>query len=98
MIEESLSNWNVLRTRSRQEKVVERALIQKQVTVYLPKLPRLSGRKTIESPLFPGYVFVKPNPTQIYAMNFVPGTCGLIMHRGKPGVVRERELGSIRRI
>lgn len=98
MIDEEPSDWNVLRTRSRQEKVVEKTLVQKQIFVYLPKLPRMSGGKKIETPLFPGYIFVKPNVDQLYSMNFIPGTCGMIMHRGQPGIVQERELRSIRQI
>jgi transcription termination/antitermination protein NusG len=95
---ELMSGWNVLRTRSRQEKMVERSLMQKQVPVYLPKLRRMNRKLTVETPLFPGYVFVKPNAEQLYSMNFIPGSCGLIMHRGRPGTLRERELISIRKI
>ena len=92
--------WNVLRTRSRQEKVVEKCLEQKQITVYLPKMVQTRQWKTrraeVELPLFPGYVFVKPKQEQVYTLNFIPGTCGLVMQRNKPGLVYERELTAIR--
>jgi transcription antitermination factor NusG len=95
---EDAIGWNVLRTRSRHEKFVEQLLVQRQIPVYLPKMLRLSGRKTIEAPLFPGYVFVKPQAAHMHSMNFIPGTCGLIMEFGKPGKVQEREISSIRKI
>jgi transcription antitermination factor NusG len=96
MHENEISGWNVLRTRSRQEKVVEKVLTQKLVTAYLPKLPRKSRSKPIETPIFPGFVFVKPKLEQIYSLNYIPGSCGLLLHRGKPGLVREKELAAIR--
>ena len=92
--------WNVLRTRSRQENVVVGSLSQKQITAFLPKLPlarRWKGRpKVVEFPLFPGYVFVKPRLDQFLALNYIPGSCGLLMDRNRPGLVRTREMESIR--
>lgn len=88
--------WFVLRTRSRHEKAVTRILEQKQVHNYLPLLSRKARSGNAEIPVFPGYVFVKPSPGRLHEMNFIPGTCGLILQQGKPGVVREQEIHSIR--
>jgi transcription antitermination factor NusG len=55
-------HWYAIRTRSRHEKVVERQLQGHEVEVFYPvssQLHQWSDRqKRVESPLFPGYVFV----------------------------------------
>ena len=94
------TGWNVLRTRSRQEKIVEKHLEQKQITVYLPKISRINPtrmqQKPVEWPLFPGYVFIKPRADQFYSLNFIPGSCGLVLEKKMAGVVYDRELDAIR--
>lgn len=99
-MDKEVTGWNVLRTRSRQENVVEECLMQKQIAVYLPKLPRVrrwkSRNKVVDFPLFPGYIFVKPRPDQFQALNFIPGSCGLLLDRNRPGIVQKREIDSIR--
>lgn len=96
------TGWNVLKTRSRQEKVVEKCLVKKMIKVYLPKLvqpKQWKSRKTVvESPLFPGYVFVKPRKEQLYELNYIPGTCGLVVHGSTLGIVQEKELAAIRMV
>jgi transcription antitermination factor NusG len=93
------AGWNVLRTRSRQENVVERALLQKNISAFVPRFPKpkqnraKSGKSSM--PLFPGYVFVKPAPTQVYSLKFIPRSCGLLMGRNGPGVIRQQEMESI---
>ena len=102
IFEKISSGWNVLRTRSRHEKVVEKYLEQKQIEVYLPKVCKTSERKEAATrlgrPLFPGYVFVKPQPNQIYGLNFIPGSCGMILERNRPGIVYESEIMAIRAV
>ena len=55
--------WYAIRTRSRHEKVVAKELGQREIGCFLPLLNsvrRWSDRsKEIETPLFPGYVFVR---------------------------------------
>ncbi len=55
--------WFAIQTRSRHEKKVATQLAEKQVTSYLPLLKEVhrwsDRRKTVEQPLFPGYVFVQ---------------------------------------
>src|SRR5690606_14894618 len=54
--------WHVARTKSRQEKALQAALRTRGIPHYLPLFSeqRLHGgrRRTVEAPLFPGYVFV----------------------------------------
>ena len=55
--------WYVLHTRSRFEQVVFTGLEGKSLETFLPKITVMSRRrdrrKTLQVPLFPGYVFVK---------------------------------------
>lgn len=55
-------HWFAIRTRSRHERVVERQLQGQAIEVFFPAASQLhqwsDRRKLVESPLFPGYVFV----------------------------------------
>jgi transcription antitermination factor NusG len=92
--------WNALRTRSRQEKVVEGYLGLRNVEVFLPKTTQLRQwkrrRASVEVPLFSGYVFVKPKPEQLHILNFIPGSCGMVMDRNRPSIIREKEMEAIK--
>jgi transcription antitermination factor NusG len=62
--------WYVLRTRSRQEKVLANSLQARGVGQYLPLVTctRMYGgrRAKVELPLFPGYLFVCGQPEDVY--------------------------------
>jgi transcription antitermination factor NusG len=94
--------WMVLRTRSRHESKVESVLLEKQVTAYLPKCKVVrswNGRKrTVELPLFPGYVFVRPRLDQFEGMRYIRGSCGLVLADNKPGILPERDIESVRKL
>jgi transcription antitermination factor NusG len=57
--------WFALLTRSNFEQTVYTAIVNKKIEAFLPKMKRKSSRKDrnlmIETPLFPGYLFVKSN-------------------------------------
>lgn len=57
--------WYAFRTRSRHEKKVQQQLVEAGLQTFLPIESRVrqwsDRRKTIESPLFPGYGFVRIN-------------------------------------
>lgn len=100
MIETVYYPWFVLRTRSRQENIVETGLRQKEINVFLPMRKevrlRKDRKKLLELPLFPGYVFVQPYPYQFEYLRFIPGSCGLILRDNKPAKMPERDLESVR--
>ncbi len=58
----SVERWHVLRTLSRQEKVIDRTLRSAGYRVFLPLVQhvRIYGhrKRTVSAPLFPGYVFL----------------------------------------
>lgn len=66
-------DWFVLHTRSRQEKIVAQQLMAMGVGGYLPlvRLSRIYGTRKclIESPLFPGYVFLRGTLDEAYAID-----------------------------
>lgn len=94
-------SWLVLRTKSRHEGVVDRALQLKQIVSYLPtqRLTRQrQGRKReVELPLFPGYVFVRPRDDQYEGMRYIRGSCGLILSSNStPATIPEQDLEAVR--
>ncbi|TXI48908.1 MAG: UpxY family transcription antiterminator [Lysobacter sp.] len=92
--------WLVLRTRSRHESAVEQSLRQKQIRAYLPKrkvVRRSRGQKrVVELPLFPGYVFVQPDPNQYENMRYIRGSCGLILCGNRPATMPENDLQAVK--
>jgi transcription antitermination factor NusG len=65
-----LDTWFVLRTKSRQEKVLAGELRTRGIASYLPLLSSTkyyAGRKaTVELPVFPGYLFLRGDMDQAY--------------------------------
>jgi transcription antitermination factor NusG len=68
--EPEVGSWFVLRTRSRQEKVISRDLDARGVVNYLPLVTCTKfygGRKArVQVPLFPGYVFLRGSLDDAY--------------------------------
>lgn len=92
--------WLVLRTRSRQENVVQDFLRQKDIRLFLPKryeVRRWQDRtKLLEAVLFPGYVFVQPRLEQVSILRYVRGSCGLLMCGDKLATISQRDLDAIK--
>ena len=92
----------VLRTRSRHESTVETVLQEKQITAYLPKCKVVRSwkgrKKTIELPLFPGYVFVRPRIDQFEGIRYIRGSCGLVLADSKPGTLPDRDIEAVKRL
>jgi transcriptional antiterminator RfaH len=69
----STGSWFVLRTRSRQEKILARELAGKHVERFLPLVTctrYYGGRKArVEVPLFPGYLFLHGTVDDAYAVD-----------------------------
>lgn len=92
--------WFVLRTKSRQENIVEGSLQQKEINAFLPKRKeirvRKDRRKLLELPLFPGYIFVQPHPEQFEHLRRIPGSCGLVLRGNEPAKMPEKDLEGVR--
>lgn len=91
--------WYALKTKSRFEKVIRETLSGKSIECFLPT--RMVSRnwsdrrKLVETPLFPGYIFVKPNAGQFEALKYVTGSRGLVMSAGRAAGIRESEIRSL---
>lgn len=93
--------WYAVYTRPRWEKKVNGLLLQKGIESYCPlnKVRRKwSDRvKTIEEPLFKSYVFVKITEEERTSVRMVNGVVNFVYWNGKPAVIKEKEIQTIRR-
>jgi transcription antitermination factor NusG len=92
--------WYACYTRARHEKRVERMLQERAVETFLPLVPRESQwkdrRKTVDWPLFPGYVFGRFDVQESYRILSVPGVVHLVKADGRPVPIDEAELDNVR--
>jgi transcription antitermination factor NusG len=93
--------WFVFYTKSRWEKKVEGYLRNSGFEPYLPLnkvLRQWSDRKKkVEVPLFNSYIFVLEYEHRIQEVLKVPGISWNIRHNGRPAVLRDSELQTIKR-
>ena len=96
-----MTDWYALRVRSNFEKVVQQELRQLDVEDFLPvylKKSRWSDRvKTLEMPLFPGYVFGRFDPRYRLPILKLPGVVHILGNSSGPIPVDDAELQDIRR-
>ncbi len=92
--------WLVLRVKPRAEKKVYERLLEKGIETFLPlhkEVRRWSDRrKWVEEPLFRGYVFVHVTPLEEHRALYTQGVTRYVQFEGKPAVVREEEIASIK--
>ncbi|MCW3118901.1 MAG: antitermination protein NusG [Chitinophagaceae bacterium] len=95
------SKWLAIYTRPRWEKKVDLLLKEKGFESYCPlnKVRRKwSDRiKLVEEPLFKSYVFVKVDDTARTAVRMTSGVINFVYWDGKPAVIKEKEIGIIKR-
>lgn len=95
------TKWLAVYTRPRWEKKVSNLLIQKGIESYCPlnKVHRKwSDRiKLVEEPLFKSYVFVKVNDELRTNVRMTDGVINFVYWNGKPAVVKEKEIESIKK-
>ena len=95
-----MAKWFALYTKPRWEKKVNQLLTDKGVECYCPlnKVKRKwSDRtKTIEEPLFKSYVFVKVTEEERTKVRLTNGVVNFVYWNGKPAVVREKEIQTIK--
>lgn len=93
--------WLVFYTKSRHEMKVAGYLEGKGYEVFLPVqkvLRQWSDRKKrVVTPLFRSYIFVHDSETRIQDILQVPGIAWNVRYDGKPAVVREEEIKTIKR-
>jgi transcription antitermination factor NusG len=93
--------WLAVYTRPRWEKKVNQLLQEKGTESYCPlnKVRRKwSDRiKVVEEPLFKSYVFVRITEEERTQVRMTPGVMNFVYWEGKPAVIREKEIATIRR-
>ena len=94
------SQWHAVYTKSRWEKKVADQLTKLNIENYCPlnKVERQwsDRKKTVEEPLFTSYVFVKIATKQINSIRQVLGLVNFVYWQGRPAVIPEKEISSIR--
>lgn len=97
-----MEEWHVLRTRYQKEGVVESHLSRRLIQAFVPRMAIVKRWKDRQAklmqPMFPGYVFVRPGPEEASSLDYIPGACGLVLERQRPGVVPAREIERLRRL
>lgn len=96
--------WYALYCRSRHERKVQSRLTASGIDSYLPLVSKASKwhdrRKVIEWPIFPGYIFVRPDKEQrlLAIEGYTPGVVSLVRHAGRPAPISEVEMEVVRRV
>jgi transcription antitermination factor NusG len=94
--------WHAIHVRPRFERIVASHLKAYGVEQYLPlrRMTHQSGekRRTIELPVFPGYVFCKCHASRHRSIEETPGVLGVWRGTNANDVVFEQELWNLRRV
>lgn len=95
-------HWYAIRTRSRHEKVVERQLEGQDIEVFFPAATQIhqwsDRRKLVESPLFPGYVFVHiaASPEERVRVLRTHGVVDIIGYQGQGISIPKEQIDAVR--
>lgn len=93
--------WYVLRVRQRHEKAAAERL-SKEYEIYLPLIEqrrKWSDRmKTVEMPLFSGYLFIRTDIRMKYFILADPAISSFVHFGNKDAVIREAQIEAIRRM
>lgn len=94
-------NWYALKITPRWEKKLAAVLSAKGYDVYCPlnkTMKQWSDRKKlVEEPLFKTYLFVKIEESRKYELLNIRGLLGFVNYLGKPGIVRDEEIITIKK-
>ncbi|MDE3166505.1 MAG: UpxY family transcription antiterminator [Acidobacteriota bacterium] len=97
-----MKNWYAVRVRSNREKAVRDIWRMKGIEEFLPVVRRISRwsdrKKTIEAPLFAGYIFCRIDPARRMPVLTTPGVVQLVGDGSGPLPVDEGELAAVRRL
>jgi transcriptional antiterminator RfaH len=98
----SNQKWYVLQTRSRFEKKCFDLLLLQGITVFLPtqkQKKQWSDRiKEIESPLFPGYIFVKFEEKDRYSILNTTGIVRFVSFGGEYASMNDKQIDALAKI
>ncbi len=93
--------WFAVYTKPRWEKKVYALLQEKQIVGYCPLnkvRKKWSDRyKIVHEPLFKSYVFVQVAENEMTKVRMISGVVNFVYWNGKPAVIKEEEINTIRR-
>ena len=94
--------WYAVYTRSRFEKKAAQWLMEQGIEAYVP-LQRVvrqwsDRRKLVLEPAIRSYVFVRINHHHYYKVLETPGVVRYVFFDGKPAVVRDEEIDTLKRV
>ena len=94
--------WYALQVKARREKQVSALFERKGYETFLPlyeSLSRWSDRyKTVQFPLFPGYVFCRIDVNHRLPILMTPGVLRIVSHGAGPTVVEEKQILAFRTV
>ena len=100
LAEYEVKRWYAAYTRANHEKRVTEQMAQREVQYFLATYPSVrrwkDRRKTLELPLFPGYVFVRICLRDRLKILQIPGVARLVGFEGKPVALPEAEIEALR--
>ena len=95
------SGWLALYTKYQHEKAVADMLVRKGLEVFLPLYDSQrqwkDRKKVISLPLFPCYVFVKPEVDRRLQVISTPGVHMILTRNGQDALIADTEIEAIRR-
>jgi transcription antitermination factor NusG len=96
----SSTRWYAIRVRSKFQSVASEVLLGKGYEMFLPYyncVRRLSGRtKTLQQPLFPGYLFCRFDPTdRMVPIVTTPGVMGIVSAGRTPLPIDDEEIAGL---
>ncbi len=94
-------NWFVIQTKPRNEKKVEKQIIEKGVEVFLPLITSIrywsDRKKKIQVPMFSGYLFVHASEDErVLAIRNTIGALRYLFYEKRPARLMENEIESIK--
>ncbi len=93
-------NWYVVYTKPQSEKKVAGLLTKKKIENFAPVIctdvQKSWRQKVVNKPLFKSYVFVKATEQALTLLKNMEGVISLLHWLGKPAVITEAEINSIR--
>lgn len=98
---EVTKSWYAVYTRPRWEKKIAQRLEEKGVEAYCP-LNRVTRqwsdrKKTVQEPLFKGYVFVCIGDEEKWEIKKEDGILNFVYWNGKPAAIRDEEIQTIKK-
>lgn len=94
-----MKQWYVLYVNVRHEKKVFEKLTESGIESYLPLVKKVKHwsdrKKTIEEPLFTGYVFVKLLPHEFDKPKYISGVLNYLSFGQQKAIVKQSEIDSL---